>query len=134
MWLTPPEANLFRCMAPADQFEGLAVATTLEAWGFGADRDLLLAGLLHDAGKCLAAPHARYRVLVTVLESLAPPLLPLLARRSSPVAALFNHAAAGADMASAAGLPADVARLIGWHHLPATDDRMAALQRADALH
>ncbi len=134
MWLRPWEAALFDRMAPADQFEGLAVASTLEAWGWGSDRDLLLAGLLHDAGKSLAPPGPGWRVLMTLLETFAPAVVRPLGARVAPVAALANHASAGAALAAEAGLPSDVIRLIAEHHSPASDARGAALQRADALH
>ncbi len=131
-WLEPTEAQLFRRMAPADQFEGLAVMETLRQWG--GDRDLLVAGLLHDVGKSLAPPGAGYRVLVTVLETIAPRVLPLLACRSEALRSLTEHAVIGGKMAADAGLPRDVVRLIAEHHQPSSDDRMMALQRADALH
>ena len=134
MWLTAPEAALFSRMPPADQLEGLAVAGRLEAWGWGADRDLLVAGVLHDMGKSLAPPGAGYRVLMTALETLPPGLMMPLARRSHALAALANHAAAGAELASQACLPADVALMIATHHQAPRDARMEALQRADALH
>ncbi|MDE3078363.1 MAG: hypothetical protein KGJ86_23305, partial [Chloroflexota bacterium] len=82
-WLTPAEAALFEQMAPPDQQECLAVAETLRAWGFADDRELLAAAALHDLGKALALPNARYRVAVTVLETVAPPLLAWLAKRSA---------------------------------------------------
>ena len=125
---------MFACMAPADQFEGLAVSSTLESWGWGSDRNLLLAGLLHDAGKGLAPPAAGWRVLMTLLETFAPFLVRPLAGRSEVIAALANHASAGAAMAAEAGLPSDVVDLIAAHHSAAPDERMEALQRADALH
>ncbi len=133
-WLSPSEAALFARMPAADQLEGLRVLAELESWGYGADRNLLLAGLLHDTGKSLAPAKARYRVLITVLETVAPFLLPRLAARSATVGALVEHAAIGARLASEAGLPADVCALIAEHHRPAGDPRMAALQRADGLH
>jgi putative nucleotidyltransferase with HDIG domain len=109
------------------------VVASLQAQGWVHDRNLLVAGLLHDAGKSLAPPWAGYRVLVTALEALAPPLLTALAGRSAALHALTQHAASGADMAASAGLPPGVVRLIAEHHQPA-DARMAALQHADALH
>ena len=49
-WLTPPQLALFTSMHPADQRHGLDVVASLMAAG-QTDRDLLLAGLFHDAGK-----------------------------------------------------------------------------------
>jgi putative nucleotidyltransferase with HDIG domain len=133
-WLTPVEAGLFHRMSPADQVEGLAVAATLEEWGHGSDRNLLLAGLLHDVGKSLAPPDARHRVVMTLLETLAPRLLPSLAARSKAIDVLRNHAALGAQLAAGAGLPDDVRRLVAQHHQPPHDVRTEALQQADGMH
>jgi hypothetical protein len=49
-WLTPAQLELFDAMHVADQRHGLDVVTTLRGQGV-ADRDVLAAGLLHDAGK-----------------------------------------------------------------------------------
>ena len=133
-WLTSPERDLFRRMAPPDQLEGLAVVARLREWGWATDRELLVAAAVHDVGKSLGPSGARWRVLITALETLAPGLLPLLLARSAGLAALWNHASTGADLARAAGLSADVVALIGGHHAPPVDDRMRALQRADGLH
>ncbi len=43
--------RLFEAMHPADQRHGLDVVAALRAAGHGGDRELLLAGLLHDASK-----------------------------------------------------------------------------------
>jgi hypothetical protein len=48
--LTPAQLQLFRSMHPADQRHGLDVAARLREDGWG-DPELLVAGLLHDAGK-----------------------------------------------------------------------------------
>ena len=54
-WLTPPQLALFDGMPVADRRHGLDVLERLRAPGTDApgsdDRDLLLAGLFHDAGK-----------------------------------------------------------------------------------
>ena len=133
-WLTPPERALFDRMPPPDQLEGMAVARALRSWGWAADRDLLLAGLLHDAGKSLAPPDARWRVLMTALETLAPSLVSPLARRSATVHALAVHANTGARLAAEASLPEGVVHLIAGHHSDAEDARTQALQLADALY
>lgn len=49
--LTPAQAALFAAMPRADQRHGLDVARALRRAGFGQDHDLIVAGLLHDAGK-----------------------------------------------------------------------------------
>jgi hypothetical protein len=49
-WLTPPQLALFDAMHVADRRHGLDVVATLRADGVG-DADVLVAGLLHDAGK-----------------------------------------------------------------------------------
>jgi putative nucleotidyltransferase with HDIG domain len=121
-------------MAPADQLEGLAVSQTLVEWGFGADRELLAAGALHDVGKSLAPPFVGYRMAMTALGSLAPRLVPALSRISPTVRLLDQHAANGARMAEQAGLSSEAVRLIGEHHSLATEPRLLALQRADGLH
>lgn len=49
-WTSPRQRALFASMHPADQRHGLDVVASLRAAGHR-DVDLLLAGLLHDAGK-----------------------------------------------------------------------------------
>lgn len=49
-WTTPTQRRLFDTMHVADQRHGLDVVASLRAQGVK-DRDVLLAGLLHDAGK-----------------------------------------------------------------------------------
>src|SRR5512137_9129 len=49
-WLTPSELALFDAVPAADRRHGLDVVAHLRALG-ARDRDLLLAGLLHDCGK-----------------------------------------------------------------------------------
>jgi len=49
-WLSPAQARLFDSMHVADRRHGLDVVAALRAGGTD-DRKVLLAGLLHDAGK-----------------------------------------------------------------------------------
>jgi hypothetical protein len=49
-WLTPAQLRLFDAMHVADRRHGLDVAAALRDQGIGGP-DVLLAGLLHDAGK-----------------------------------------------------------------------------------
>jgi hypothetical protein len=49
-WLSPAQLGLFDSMTIADRRHGLDVVAALRRRGV-ADRDVLVAGLLHDAGK-----------------------------------------------------------------------------------
>jgi len=49
-WLTPPQQEVFDRMHVADQRHGLDVVATLRTHGV-IDREVLVAGLIHDAGK-----------------------------------------------------------------------------------
>lgn len=120
-------------MPPADQLEGLAVSRTLMEWGYSQDRELLVAGTLHDVGKSLAPAFVGYRVAMTAL-SVVPGVLPVLSRLFTTVRLLDEHASNGALIAARAGLPADIVRLIGKHHSSSNEPRLMALQRADSLH
>lgn len=133
-WLSPAEAELFRRMPPADQVEGVAVAERLASWGYERDRNLLVAGLLHDSGKSLAPNGVQLRIAATVIEGFMPGLMWPLLHRGGALGMLWNHPATGAELAAKAGLCEDVVALIREHHLPAQNARLLALQRADALH
>jgi hypothetical protein len=50
-WLTEAELRLFDAMPAADRRHGLDVVRALRTAGAASDRELLVAGLLHDCGK-----------------------------------------------------------------------------------
>lgn len=50
-WVSQPLLSLFDAMPVADRRHGLDVVASLRTAGAGDDRELLLAGLLHDCGK-----------------------------------------------------------------------------------
>lgn len=131
-WLTPAEVRLFDSMPAADRRHGLDVVRALEAAGAGNDRDLLVAGLLHDCGK---GPRVRFSHRVAF--SLGQRYGPWVWRLSEPLptfrfglARLREHAAASAEMARQAGCDERVIDLIRNQESP-MDDAGRLLHAAD---
>lgn len=125
---------LFRSMHPADQRHGLAVLRALRARGAD-DRDLLLAALLHDAGK------GRTGLLPRVLHALGQAYgawIPRLARRlpglGRALDRLAHHPALSADLAAGAGSSARTVELIRWQEAPRDPELGRLLQVADEEH
>ena len=122
-WVSPPQLAVFDAMHPADRRHGLDVVAWLRADGTD-DRDVLLAGLLHDAGKGDAGLVAR------VLSSLSqaygdwlwraghawPPLRASMER-------LRDHAELSATLAGEAGCSPRTLELIRHQDDPIPDDR-----------
>ncbi len=141
-YLPPPAVELFQAMPRYDQQHALNVCHTLERQGH-AERDLLAAALLHDAGKS-AVPGANlrlwHRVAVVLIRVFWPGLLDRLAcdkegswRR--PFYVQVHHAAIGADAARHAGCSEIAVGLIRRHEDPPDpgfDPLLAALQAADS--
>lgn len=131
-WLTAAQLRLFDGMHHADQRHGLDVAATLRAEGV-TDPDVLLAGLLHDAGK---GPSVRlaHRVAWSLGEAygswvwrLAAPLptfRPALAR-------LRDHAEASAQLAAEADCSARTVELIRDQAAPRDPEFGELLRLAD---
>jgi hypothetical protein len=117
-WLQPPELFLFVGMHPADRRHGLDVVRSLRAAGV-TDRDVLLAGLVHDAGKgrtglvprVLHALSERYGRWIEGLAMSVPMLAESMIR-------LGRHAELSARLASAAGCPPRTVELIRWQSAP----------------
>ncbi len=112
-WLTPSELGLFDAMHVADRRHGLDVLATLRSQDV-AERDVLLAGLLHDAGKGSRVglwPRVAWSLgeawgpWVVALASRLPGFGPALDR-------LRHHAELSAALAAAAGCPARTVALI----------------------
>ncbi len=143
--------DLFRALTRAEQHHGIEVCRTLERGGW-VDPDLFVAALLHDVGKIASPPLLWERVLVVLVEALAPRQAEAWGRdvEARATTALRgwrrgfivrrNHARWGARMAAEAGVLPRAVALIQHHHddLPAgvaegplEPDLLTALQAAD---
>jgi hypothetical protein len=137
-----PEERAWRLLerlSPFDRAHHLRVYDVLLARG-ERDPDLLLAALLHDAGKVDARGRARGidRALRVLLRRWSPRLLERLARPAGPrvlhgLYLVHHHARLGAELAAAAGVSAHCCALIAHHETDggATDPHLAALIAAD---
>ncbi len=116
-WTTPAERALFDAMHVADRRHGLDVAATLRRDGVG-ERDVLVAALLHDAGK--GDTGVWPRVAWSLGEWLGPWVV-RVARRvpgfAVPLERLAGHAEVSARLAAAAGCsPRTVALIRDQEH------------------
>ncbi|MFZ5854441.1 MAG: hypothetical protein ACOYXS_08075 [Chloroflexota bacterium] len=118
-WLTPPELALFDAMHVADRRHGLDVVAILRRQGVD-ERDVLLAGLLHDAGKGPAIG-LWPRVAWSLGEAWGPWVV-ALARRlpgfGPALDRLGRHAELSAALAAEAGCPARTVALIRDQEAP----------------
>lgn len=130
-WLSPEQLAVFDAMHLADRRHGLDVAAALRAGGTN-DPEVLLAGLLHDAGKgdTGLVPRVVFSlglVRMTWVERLVgwlPGMRPSLGR-------LREHAEVSARMAEAAGCSARTVELIRWQSEPRDPDAGERLRLAD---
>jgi hypothetical protein len=132
-WLTPAQLALFDAMHRADQRHGLDVVASLRGDGHGDDRDLLLAGLFHDAAKGPGVglmPRVgwslgeRYGRRVLTATGWLPGFGIAYDR-------LRDHADRSAEMALAAGCSAMTAELIRHQASPVDERAGEALRLAD---
>jgi hypothetical protein len=141
-YLPPPAVQLFLAMPRYDQQHARNVCHMLQRQGH-ADRDLLAAALLHDAGKSIG-PEGRvrlwHRVAVVLFRVFWPGLLGRLAKDKEgswrrPFYVQVHHAAIGAEAARQAGC-SDIAVGLIRHHEDTSDRTpdplLAALQAADS--
>ena len=130
-WLTPPQLALFDSMHVADRRHGLDVVATLRAEGQG-DDELLLAGLLHDAGKgdtgvwprvaySLGQEYGRW---IWRVAGAVPGFRGALTR-------LQDHAEESARLAAAAGCTPRTVELIRYQDEPRDGDAGERLRLAD---
>jgi len=128
---TTDQLALFRSMHPADQRHGLDVLAALRADRM-TDPDLLLAGLLHDAGK---GPTGLWPRVIHALGQAYGPWIPGLARRLPGFRAdldrLADHPETSARLASGAGCSPRTVELIRWQEAPRDPEFGDLLRLAD---
>ena len=130
-WVTPEQLALFDSMHVADRRHGLDVVATLRDQGVS-DEDVLLAGLLHDAGKGRTGVWPRvayslgqaYGAWVWRVAGILPPMRAAIDR-------LQAHADASARLAERAGASARTVDLIRHQEAPIDPDAGRLLQLAD---
>jgi hypothetical protein len=130
-WLSPDQVSLFDSMHVADQRHGLDVVATLRAEG-RLDHDLLVAGLLHDAGKGLIGlwPRVAYSLgqeycsWIWRVAGVVPGFRDALSR-------LRDHADSSAQLAAAAGCSPRTVELIRHQDAPRDGDAGEQLRLAD---
>lgn len=130
-WCTPAELRCFRAMSVADRRHGLDVVACLRRSGV-TDRDVLVAGLLHDAGKGDVGLLPR---IVYCLGDGIGPWVVRLARRwpglGPDLDRLQAHPEISARLAAAAGCSPRTVALIRWQDAPTDDPAGRLLQAAD---
>jgi putative nucleotidyltransferase with HDIG domain len=95
----------------------------------GADEELVVAGLLHDAAK--PANTLLWHRVAGVLLDVTPRVRAKLARGDSTFARYLDHARRGAELARDDGASESVVRLIARHHDRPLSDDERLLARAD---
>jgi hypothetical protein len=130
-WLSPAQLAVFGGMHVADRRHGLDVVAALRAAG-EVDPDVLLAGLLHDAGKRDAGMiprvvHALGQAGLGWVTRLVGwwPGMPAALRR------LRDHAEVSAGMAEGAGCTPRTVELIRWQDDPRDPEAGERLRLAD---
>jgi len=144
-YLTPPQVELFQRMPRCDQRHGLDVFYALQRKQQH-DRDLLVAALLHDAGKSEGRLRLWHRVLIVLIRAVGAPLLDRLALNEPrswryPFFVHQQHPELGAELAQATGCSLVTVELIRRHQEPSAgnpfrthqDKLLAALQEADGV-
>jgi len=129
-WLTPAQLALFESMHMADRRHGLDVSASLRAAG-ETDPDVLLAGLLHDAGKGQTGilPRVVYALGGAYGRRIEAPFRRL--GMATALDRLAAHAATSAALAEGAGCPPRTVELIRWQEEPRDPDAGERLRLAD---
>lgn len=130
-WVSPPQLALFDSMHVADRRHGLDVVATLRDQAV-TDDEVLLAGLLHDAGKGSTGVWPRvafslgqaYGAWVWRVAAILPGM-------SAGIERLRAHAEISALLAEAAGATPRTVELIRHQEAPVDPDAGRLLQLAD---
>ncbi|HYH93203.1 MAG TPA: hypothetical protein VD763_08600 [Candidatus Saccharimonadales bacterium] len=130
-WLSPAQAELFDSMHVADRRHGLDVAATLRAEGV-TESEVLLAGVLHDAGK------GHTGLLPRIVYALGQGYGAWIWRWAAVLPGgrgamdrLRTHAETSAELAAAAGCSPRTVELIRHQDAPIDPVAGRALQLAD---
>jgi len=130
-WLSPAQLAVFDAMHVADRRHGLDVAAALRAGGTR-DPEVLLAGLLHDAGKGNTGigPRIVYSLGQARMAWVAT-LVGWLPQVRRSLERLRDHAETSARLAEAAGCSPRTVELIRWQDDPRDPDAGERLRLAD---
>jgi hypothetical protein len=131
IWTSPAQLALFDSMHVADRRHGVDVVASLRAENVS-ERDVLLAGLLHDVGKgktgvWLRVAHAlgdHYGHWIWRVAAMVPGF-------ASDLERLRTHPQTSAELAAAAGCPARTVELIRYQEAPRDPEFGELLRLAD---
>jgi len=130
-WITPAQLALFDSMHVADRRHGLDVVGSLRAERV-TEPDVLLAGLLHDAGKGDTGVWPRIaHVLATSYGAWILGVARWLPGFGAALERLRTHAETSAELAAAAGCPARTVALIQYQDAPIDQEFGELLRLAD---
>jgi hypothetical protein len=130
-WLSPAQLAVFDAMHVSDRRHGLDVVAALRAGG-ERDPEVLLAGLLHDAGKGHTGMVPR--VLYSLGQASLGPVVRIGRRLPGMAAALdrlAEHPETSARLAERAGCTPRTVELIRWQDAPRDPDAGERLRLAD---
>lgn len=130
-WVSAAGLRIFDGMTVADRRHGLDVVAALQRDGID-DIDVLVAGLLHDAGK--GATGAFPRIVHSLGQASGPWLVALVGRlpgMAAPLARLAEHPERSAQLAAEAGCSERTIELIRWQEAPRDPEFGERLRLAD---
>lgn len=130
-WITPAQIALFDSMHVADRRHGLDVVASLRAERV-TEPDVLLAGLLHDAGKGDTGvwPRVAYALARTYGQWILS-VVRWLPGFAAALQRLRSHAETSAGLAASAGCPARAVELIRYQDAPIDPEFGELLRLAD---